>query len=93
LIDKNTLLELYHFAAARNLLLDGVEPYKIEDGREKAYVHLTFTPTEIYKSYSHLSWADRIVAVKHDIDDMLKEVSRSGGEFRFTVWVDDEEGW
>jgi len=91
LISEQTLLELYYFAAARGLMLVGVEPYEIRGEREIAYAHLTFTPSEIYESYADLSWADCIVAVKRDIDEMLKETHRNGGVFRFTAWVSAEQ--
>lgn len=93
LISEQTLLELYYFAAARGLMLDGVEPFEIRGEREVPHVHLTFTPSEIYESYADLSWTNRIVAVKRDIDEMLKETHRTGGEFRFDAWVSAEEDW
>jgi len=93
LIDEATLLALYCLAASRKLLLDGVEPFEIVGELERPHVHLTFTPTEIYESYSALPWADRIIAVRQDIESLLIETRRMGGEFRFNAYFSAEEDW
>lgn len=93
LIDEATLLELYRLAASRKLLLDGVEPFKIDGELQQPHVHLTFTPTEIYGSYTDLPWADRIIAVRQDIESLLIETRRVGGEFRFNAYFSREEDW
>ena len=90
LISENMLLELYHFAAQQNLILDGIEPFQIDGELELPHVDLTITPSEIREAYAHLCWKDRVASVKREVDRILNETRRMGGEFRFNAWVSAE---
>lgn len=93
MISEWELRQLYKLAAENNVIVDGIEPFKIEGELEIAYVHLTLNSNEIHESLSHLNWIERIAEMGRIIETMLAEAAKSGGEFRFNAWVSKKEDW
>lgn len=93
LIDEASLYALYNHAATKNLILDGVEVFRLADGLEHPHVELTLTPTDTHRIHAGLNWPDRIKAMNTDLDVMIAETRKIGGEFRFTAWVSNETDW
>jgi hypothetical protein len=93
LITSDQLLELYDHAAENGLILDGIEPFKIEERNDIPYVNLTVAASEIHETYAGLNWEQRIHKMRNIICNLLRETKRIGGEFRFNAWVSDKEDW
>lgn len=93
MITKQKLLDLYAFAAERGLMVDGIEPFKVEDKFDIPHIELTITASEIHHSHAALSWEQRIINMKSIIVDLIQETEKIGGEFRFNAWVSEKADW
>ena len=93
LVSEQALLEIYDAAASIDIIIQGIEPFLLKDGLEHPQVHLTITPYEIHNDYKSLSWKERIVAMKVEIERLLEETHRIGGEFRFNLYLASEDQW
>jgi hypothetical protein len=93
MITAQELLDLNELAAKHGLLVDGVEPYRVEEKFDIPHVELTITATPFHEMYAALDWQERIAAMKDILTDLLFQTIKIGGEFRFTAWVSEEADW
>jgi hypothetical protein len=93
LITSEQLLDLYDCAAKEGIILDGIEPFRINRRHDVPYVDLTITASEIHETYAALDWERRIHEMRNVISTLLQKTKKIGGEFRFNAWVSDKEDW
>ncbi|WOI54413.1 hypothetical protein [Parvularcula sp. LCG005] len=93
MITAHELLDLYELAASNDLIVDGIEPFRVEEDFDVPHVELTITANEIHESNDMLSWEQRIDAMRNNIGDILRQTQKIGGEFRFNVWVSEKTDW
>jgi hypothetical protein len=93
LVPEDTLLAVCDFAALRDLIVDGIEPFRIAGDLQIPHVELTLTPLQTHELHVSLPWQKRIAAARRDIERVLEETHRIGGQFRFNVWISGPEDW
>ncbi|MFT6461410.1 MAG: hypothetical protein ACJA0K_001699 [Maricaulis maris] len=93
MISEKELWLLYSVASKSNMIVDGLEVYKIEGELQVPCTHLTVMATEIHDTFASIAWGEKIESMKTVILDIINQTRKDGGSYLYTAWVSKFSDW